>query len=186
MAMPMPESKLKITRRVFLIAPEMQGSIVLRVVVLTVAFAGLVILGLAWSYSQLSALPVDEEVRRRFSEAAIITAGVAVLMLIALGCYFIVLTHRIAGPAYRIRKAIVNLSEGRTEDRVRLREGDYLQDLAAATNQLAEAMEEGRRSREGAVRRIEMLRDLIEAGHGGSEKARELLEALRRDVEQIR
>ena len=56
-------------------------------------------------------------------------------------------SHRTAGAAYAIRRAVESIREGRPDVRVRLRRGDHLQDLAAAVNRLAESMDAERAHR---------------------------------------
>jgi hypothetical protein len=50
-------------------------------------------------------------------------------------------SHRTAGAAYAIRRAVDAIRDRRPETRVRLRRGDHLQDLAASVNQLAETID---------------------------------------------
>jgi len=53
-------------------------------------------------------------------------------------------SHRTAGAAYAIRRAVDAIRDGRLDTRVRLRRGDHLQDLAKSINLLAETIEEER------------------------------------------
>jgi signal transduction histidine kinase len=53
-------------------------------------------------------------------------------------------SHRTAGAAYAIRRAVDALRDGRSDVRVRLRRGDHLQDLANSINRLAEAIDSER------------------------------------------
>ena len=57
-------------------------------------------------------------------------------------------SHRTAGAAYAIRRAVDAIRDGRSEIRVRLRRGDHLQDLAKSVNQLAETIDAERLRRE--------------------------------------
>jgi signal transduction histidine kinase len=50
-------------------------------------------------------------------------------------------SHRTAGAAYAIRRAVDAIHDGQSEVRVRLRRGDHLQDLARSVNQLAETID---------------------------------------------
>jgi methyl-accepting chemotaxis protein len=54
-------------------------------------------------------------------------------------------SHRTAGAAYAIRRAVEAIREGRLDVRVRLRSGDHLQELAASINRLAETIDAERR-----------------------------------------
>jgi signal transduction histidine kinase len=60
----------------------------------------------------------------------------------------VVESHRTAGAAFAIRRTVDALTAGTRGARVRLRRGDHLQELAAAINRLAEAVDaERERSR---------------------------------------
>jgi signal transduction histidine kinase len=56
-------------------------------------------------------------------------------------------SHRTAGAAYAIRRAVDAIRDGRSEIRIRLRQGDHLQELARAINQLAETIDAERSQR---------------------------------------
>ena len=53
-------------------------------------------------------------------------------------------SHRTAGAAFAMRRAVEAIRDGRSEIRVRLRRGDQLQDLARSINQLAETIDSER------------------------------------------
>lgn len=57
-------------------------------------------------------------------------------------------SHRTAGAAFAIRRAVDEIREGKTEIRVRLRRRDHLQELARSINRLAETID-GERARRG-------------------------------------
>ena len=57
-------------------------------------------------------------------------------------------SHRTAGAAYAIRRAIDAIRDGGSHIRVRLRRGDHLQDLATSVNQLAETFDAERSPRD--------------------------------------
>lgn len=88
-------------------------------------------------------------------QAAKSTDGVAWLLLVGGSAVFLVgvlaigilESHRTAGAAYAIRRAIDQLRHGETGARVRLRRGDHLQDLARAVNDLAETLDAERAGR---------------------------------------
>ena len=65
--------------------------------------------------------------------SAVFLGGVVVVGLLE--------SHRTAGAAFAIRRAVDGLRDGQTEVRVRLRRGDHLQDLARSINQLAETID---------------------------------------------
>ena len=82
---------------------------------------------------------------------------------LAIGMGFLVMlaTHRVAGPAWVLKQAIEGFMAGDYSRRTRLREKDYLQDLAQTVGQLAEHL----RAEEEAHRRlIAGIRSRLEAG----------------------
>ena len=56
-------------------------------------------------------------------------------------------SHRTAGAAYAIRRAVDAIRDGRPDIRIRLRRGDHLQDLATSVNRLAETIDAERSPR---------------------------------------
>ncbi len=84
------------------------------------------------------------------STSALVTGLVAVAamllveLLLAIPLIFILgirQSHRIVGPMKRIQKALEAIGRGDYSQRVTLRQGDVLQDLAASINQMAETLE---------------------------------------------
>lgn len=65
--------------------------------------------------------------------AIYITTLIGTLVTIA-GGYFI--SHRIAGPIYRIRKDILQILQSGKKQKIKLRTGDYFPELADAVNEL--------------------------------------------------
>jgi len=65
--------------------------------------------------------------------SAVFLGGVVVVGLLE--------SHRTAGAAFAIRRAVDGLRDGQPQVRVRLRRGDHLQDLARSINQLAETID---------------------------------------------
>jgi hypothetical protein len=59
-----------------------------------------------------------------------------ILVTVGIGGYTILHTHRVAGPAYRLKNCIRDLEEGRLDQPIRIRERDYLQDLASGMESL--------------------------------------------------
>lgn len=68
-----------------------------------------------------------------------IMAGIALLTL-ALGLTGIVITHKIIGPAYRIRKLLAAVARGHLRVEGALRKGDELQDVFGAFNDMVNTL----------------------------------------------
>jgi methyl-accepting chemotaxis protein len=63
----------------------------------------------------------------------------------------LVLSNRIAGPIYRIHKYLDALCLGDYSERLKLREKDELQDIAASANDLAAKLDDDKKKREAAI-----------------------------------
>jgi len=60
-------------------------------------------------------------------------------------------SHRTAGAAFAIRRAVDAIRDGQPQIRVRLRRGDHLQDVARSINQLAETIDAERTQRDRSM-----------------------------------
>ncbi|MBX3270929.1 MAG: HAMP domain-containing protein [Sandaracinaceae bacterium] len=72
-----------------------------------------------------------------------ITVGIVVLVVVlslALGVTGIVITHRIVGPAYKLKLLLGDVARGRLNVRGGLRKGDELQDVGEAFQQMVKAL----------------------------------------------
>lgn len=79
---------------------------------------------------------VIEEITR-----LLVTNGLFILLVgAALGVYALFISHRIAGPAYRLKTAISRMIKGEYEPEIKLRRKDYLSDLARALNELSKKL----------------------------------------------
>lgn len=72
-----------------------------------------------------------------------IVAGV-LLMTLALGVTGIVVTHRVVGPAYRMKRLFAHVAEGRLEVTTGIRKGDELQELYHSFAEMVESLREQR------------------------------------------
>lgn len=63
--------------------------------------------------------------------------GAAILIL---GTFSIFLTHKIAGPIYRLKQALTELIDGNLDERIRLRKWDDLQELEEQVNHLSDEL----------------------------------------------
>lgn len=61
-------------------------------------------------------------------------------IILLFGALSIFITHKIAGPLYRLKKALSLITEGNLDAKVKLRKGDDLKDLAEHFNMLAEEL----------------------------------------------
>jgi len=111
-----------------------------------------------------------------------IVAGVLLLTL-ALGVTGIIVTHRVVGPAYRMKRLIEHVGDGKLEITTGIRKGDELQELYHSFAQMVESLRDQR------AEEIEQLEDtLIKMEAAGIQSAyltelRALLERIRKTVD---
>lgn len=96
-------------------------------------------------------------------------------------------THRTAGAAYKIGRAMEKVRSGRLKIRLRLRRGDNLQDLAASFNAMIGALHERAwedlETLESTAERIEHAAGDPDASAEAARALRRLAEARRRDLD---
>lgn len=132
-------------RRNLLINPKFQLSFLaytLGVSVVTIGFFYLADAYFFWKFSQLGqglGLPPNHVFFQFLDEQKSsknfyygVTAGVSVAVL---GVWGLLLSHRVAGPLYRLKKHLKSVSDGSTSSDVRFREGDFFQEVADAYNE---------------------------------------------------
>lgn len=100
-----------------------------------------------------------------------------ILFSLLMGLLSVVMTHRVAGAAWRLDQCIRRLSGGDLDVRITLRKGDYLHNLADSLNELRETM---KRSREAARELLGLLEE-AQASPDGEEgkKIADLCDRLR-------
>ncbi|MFH1022158.1 MAG: hypothetical protein V1809_02080 [Planctomycetota bacterium] len=121
--------------------------------VLSVAAVLLVLLysGLQTVLDEKTLAPYLSEIRLLFRQAAIF---MTVVMLL-LGFILVLQSHRVAGPAHRLRKILGLMREGNLNAGVHLRKGDHLQDLAAAVEALRLGLRKDREDIAALARKAE-------------------------------
>lgn len=131
-------------RKNFLINPRFQLSFLaytLGISVLTIVFFYAADAYFFWKFRQLGqglGLPsnhvffqfLDEQHATKNTYYGI-AAGVTVSFLSIWG---LLLSHRVAGPLYRLRKHLTSVAQGETLSDVRFRKGDFFQEVADAYN----------------------------------------------------
>ena len=87
------------------------------------------------------------------------------LTFVAMAVHGVFITHRVAGPVYRLKKTLRELAQRQVADTVHLRKKDYFKDLAVELNTALDSV------REDAARRRRLNRDTVD-------RARELVNLL--------
>jgi methyl-accepting chemotaxis protein len=95
---------------------------------------------------------------RVYSLAALI--GIGILFWLCL-----VLSHRIAGPVYRVQTALERWKRGNVESRLGVRKDDHFQELGAAYNEAASEFVELRNQVRDACKKLEGLSSDLDVKH---------------------
>lgn len=145
-------------RRQFMVRPKFQlkyAGIMLLLVLMCAAVTGYTIYYSAWLY-------LGEKLANVYPQGRLIAIFNAVNMRVAVNLVFIsalcvgvaiFASHKIAGPIYRMIRYLDSAAGGNYSERLKLRKGDELQDLAEAINRLVEKLdsEKKRLSEPGAA-----------------------------------
>lgn len=132
-------------RRIFFINREFQLKYILLVIFMLLLYT-MVFIGILFIPQLLPLLfnsPLDEKVKA--AEILLLyheNVWPAVFIVIPLfGFFSIFMTHKIAGPAYRLKIRLQQLTEWDLDSKVTLRKGDDLQDLADCVNLLSSELQ---------------------------------------------
>ncbi|MBI3316716.1 MAG: hypothetical protein HYZ85_01755 [Candidatus Omnitrophica bacterium] len=101
--------------------------------------------------------------------------GIALFIMTLFGLFFL---HRVAGPVYRFRQIILRLNEGEIPAPVKLREGDFFQEIAVEINTLV-------RTFQFEHNRLKVLKEKVQvlAARGGDPLAKEIQQILNQTIE---
>lgn len=126
-------------RRRYLVKKRLQGTYV-RMIIFPMFFIALVIAiaqhYLYWAYF---GDPHVSSYLKEWNNLDLTRGNLGVNMLLLVVIFALVgilISHRIAGPLYRIEKILKEASEGNIQQRIRLRKNDQLHELASIINQL--------------------------------------------------
>ncbi len=109
---------------------------------------------------------------RQLTMFAVAFSGLHILLLfIVLVATTVRITHSVAGPAKVIERAIDDLRNGKYDSRLKLRDKDYLKDLAAAVQRLSDHLNQQNEHRAG-VEPVEPLPDRARETAGNGQVAR--------------
>ncbi len=91
-----------------------------------------------------SDIPPQEQARAATQILALSSIALPALMVMVIGTaiYSIYVTHRIAGPIYRLQQILVGVGQGNLTQRIRFRKGDEMHELADAANQAISALDQ--------------------------------------------
>ncbi len=93
-------------------------------------------------------------------------SGFLVLFSLLMGLLSVVLSHRVAGAAWRLQQILTKLVEGDIEQHIVLRPNDYLQPVAAKLNDLQEKLRRSEQSIVSTLAKVEEFKlKLAREGH---------------------
>ena len=130
-------------RRIYYIEKKFQTKYILLTIflLLTYTFAFIIIifspyiLTLYFNFYSLS--EKAEAARTLLILHSTVWPGIGAVILL-FGAVSIYITHKIAGPLYRLKKSLFMITEGNLDVKVKLRKGDDLKDLAEQVNMLVD------------------------------------------------
>jgi len=173
-------------RRNFFIDREFQLKYILLVIFMLLLYT-IVFVGILFIPQLLPLIfdsPLDEQVKA--AEILLLyhkNVWPAVFIVIPLfGFFSIFFTHKIAGPAYRLKKRLRELTAWNLDSRVILRKGDDLQELADCVNLLSDELRDFAAALKGNYEtlsnNIEEIQEQILSGTISEESGKELINRL--------
>lgn len=142
-------------RRRYVVDSRMQLSVTMQLVGVLAAVAVLYALAVLVFLSDDAVASLSSGEMRQY----LLRANVIYFVLAAaiLGVLTIMLTHRVAGPAFVLERAVKGMTEGDYGQRLTLRRRDYLQSLAATLDRFRTHLLEDAHEREEALERLSEL-----------------------------
>jgi uncharacterized protein (DUF2164 family) len=107
--------------------------------------------------------------------------GVGVGLVVILSLYLVIMTHKVAGPLYKVSLYFDKMAAGRLGKVTALRDGDMLQDFYGNFKEMHEAV---RTRAQADVITLESAATALRAKAGGDTKLAEALDALDKHVTQ--
>jgi methyl-accepting chemotaxis protein len=119
-------------------------------------------------------------IERQYLTFAILIVSALFILVVGVGLAGVVVTHKVAGPVYKMKKLLAELAKGHFRVVARLRRGDELQHFFDAFNEAAEQLSQ---RQEDEIQEIDavirMLRDAEPSEPEAVAAAKERLQALR-------
>jgi hypothetical protein len=126
----------------------------------------------------------NEEVARLRSEDRALVykmVGVGIGLVLILSAYLVIMTHKVAGPLFKVSMYFDRMAEGRLGNVTALRKGDMLQDFFGNFREMHEAV---RTRLQGDVITMESAADALRTKAGGDAKLAAALDAMDKHVTQ--
>lgn len=160
-------------RTIYVVDREFQFRYLTNWIFMTLAFIALIIVVL---YAGLTLLHKVEAEKAFLTLSFMLKANglFVVLLTIFMGLYTILLSHRVAGPAYRITKCLQRMCEGAYDFSVTLRKKDYLKDVAASLNVLLSDLRKRQARTREALEAARVAKAKITQGAGAADVVADL------------
>ncbi len=121
-----------------------------------------------------------------FLENLLRYAGLPAIMLtILFALYFILLAHRIAGPEYRLKRAMRRIASGDVDFSISLRRTDYLKSLAERVNGVLSALQERREKINELREEMDDLHERLEVQGEIPDRDLELIGRIGRELDDL-
>lgn len=119
----------------------------------------------------------SQMIERQYVMFGGVIVSALLLLVLGVGLAGVVVTHKVAGPVFKMKRLLGELAKGHFQVVARLRKGDELQDFFDAFN---DAADELRRRQEREIEQIDSVLDLLSHSDDmDRERARERLQSLR-------
>ncbi len=122
----------------------------------------------------------SQVIEREYVFMAVVIVSALLLLVLGVGLAGVVVTHKVAGPVFKMKRLLGELAKGNFRVVARLRKGDELQYFFDAFN---DATDQLRRRQEGELEQIDLVIDLLRkdepSGDVRLSQAQERLQALR-------
>lgn len=109
-------------------------------------------MGGGYRFGKISAYEVMSDVKYELISRVSLVLFVTVVVIGLFGIFFL---HRIAGPVYRFRRVLRNITQGEIPEEFRLREGDFFGETAEELNRVLQMLRARRKLIEGLEAKLE-------------------------------
>jgi hypothetical protein len=137
-------------RKKFLIQPKFQLALGGAMMILVCAYSAILVFSIMYPMSTFLDLSpegsINPEVKQRILTIPMYVWMIVLIFGLLLAFQAILISHRIAGPTFRLRRAIREITDGKYQQNLTLRRYDCLKDLATGLAQLGSLLHSRRES----------------------------------------
>ncbi len=111
---------------------------------------------------------IEADQSRHKRDVALTMAAACIALVVVLSLFSVVMTHRVAGPLFKVSRYIEQLTHGQLGNVTNLRRGDLLVDFYGKFRDMNEALRARRRAEVELYRRVVQACDRAEVGRAGA------------------